>query len=278
MRQSQTGGTPLPKKIPAQNTEYLRLCKAEAALLQRRQKKNAPLLSQLLSGRVPDKLQQTLRSAFFHAFESVFSHGSTVIDKTVSADERGKTYEIRRYSAQLRPDRRNLRAFSRDAGSAQTKNLLLSGTFGVGLGLLGIGLPDIPVFAALLLKNVYETALSFGFDYKTPGEQYFILLLLQSALSAGEDAVHLERTVDAWIAAHRKIPAGVPTDAEFRRQMRASADALADALLYMKFVQGIPIVGAVGGISDVVCMQQISEYTRLKYQRRRLETGFTANK
>ena len=268
----------MPKKIPAQNTEYLRLCKAEAALLQRRQKKNAPLLTQLLSGRVPDRLQLTLRGAFFRAFESVFSRGSAVIDKTVSAEERGKTYEIRRYSAQLRPDRRNLRAFSRDAGSAQTKNLLLSGTVGTGLGLLGIGLPDIPVFVALLFKNIYETALSYGFDYKTPGEQYFILLLIQSALSAGEEAVRLERTVDAWIAAHRRIPAGIQTDAEFRRQLRASSDALADALLYMKFVQGIPIVGAVGGISDAVCMRQISEYSRLKYQRRRLETGFIPNK
>ena len=38
----------------------------------------------------------------------------------------------------------------------------------------------------------------------------------------------------------------------------------------MKFLQGIPLVGAVGGAYDVVYMKQISAYARLKYQRRLL--------
>jgi len=40
----------------------------------------------------------------------------------------------------------------------------------------------------------------------------------------------------------------------------------------MKFLQGIPLVGAVGGVYDVVYMKQITEYAKIKYQRRFLRT------
>ena len=36
----------------------------------------------------------------------------------------------------------------------------------------------------------------------------------------------------------------------------------------MKFLQGIPVVGAMGGAYDVVYMKQISEYAGIKYQKR----------
>ena len=39
----------------------------------------------------------------------------------------------------------------------------------------------------------------------------------------------------------------------------------------MKFLQGIPVVGAVGGAYDVVYLKQITEYANLKYERRFLE-------
>ena len=36
----------------------------------------------------------------------------------------------------------------------------------------------------------------------------------------------------------------------------------------MKFLQGIPVVGAVGGIYDEVYMKRITEYANLKYKKR----------
>lgn len=36
----------------------------------------------------------------------------------------------------------------------------------------------------------------------------------------------------------------------------------------MKFLQGVPVVGAVGSAYDVVYMKHISEYARIKYQKR----------
>ena len=51
---------------------------------------------------------------------------------------------------------KSLRSFSKKARDTGTKNLLLSGVAGIGLGVLGLGLPDIPVFTGLILKNIYE--------------------------------------------------------------------------------------------------------------------------
>ena len=36
----------------------------------------------------------------------------------------------------------------------------------------------------------------------------------------------------------------------------------------MKFLQGIPIVGAAGGAYDVIYMKQIVKYAEIKYRRR----------
>ena len=36
----------------------------------------------------------------------------------------------------------------------------------------------------------------------------------------------------------------------------------------MKFLQGIPVVGAVGGAYDAVYLKRVAEYAELKYRRR----------
>ena len=51
-----------------------------------------------------------------------------------------------------------MRTFKKGAAASSRKNLLLSTAEGVGLGVLGIGLPDIP-FTGMILKSIYEVAL-----------------------------------------------------------------------------------------------------------------------
>ena len=50
-----------------------------------------------------------------------------------------------------------------------------------------------------------------------------------------------------------------------------TSSLLSKELLYMKFLQGIPIAGAVGGIYDAVYMKRVTEYANLKYKRRFLQ-------
>ena len=41
-------------------------------------------------------------------------------------------------------------------------------------------------------------------------------------------------------------------------------------MLVMKFIQGLPVVGVIGGISNPVYYNRIMEYVRLKYHKRYL--------
>ena len=52
------------------------------------------------------------------------------------------------------------------------------------------------------------------------------------------------------------------------QQIVNTSRVLSTELLYMKFLQGVPIVGAVGGAYDVIYMNSISKYSRMKYKKR----------
>ena len=131
------------------------------------------------------------------------------------------------------------------AGRSGARNLAVSGIGGVGMGILGIGLPDIPVFTGMLLKCVYETALHFGYDYRTESEKYFVLLLIEGAVSYGEHLEEVEKKINAFI----QTPA-LPEGYRQEEQIKNTSRMLSKELLYMKFLQGIPVAGAVGGAYD----------------------------
>ena len=56
-----------------------------------------------------------------------------------------------------------------------------------------------------------------------------------------------------------------------KEQIEQTAGSLSKELLYIKFLQGIPVVGAVGGAYDAVYMKRITEYAELKYRHRYLD-------
>ena len=96
--------------------------------------------------------------------------------------------------------------------------MLLSGAAGVGMGLFGVALPDIPLFTAMLLKALYETAESFGFDHSSLSEQLYVLRLLETALSDGEDLRRNNQALDVF------AQTGVwPETTDLKRQMEAAA-------------------------------------------------------
>ncbi len=250
------------RKTPYQK-EWEALCKREQKLLEKRKEKKETALNKLLSDKVPPKLQSTLDTAFGKAFALVFEKGTSIIEKTYNKDALEKAFKINQYADELQGNRKSLQTFSKKAGKAGTVNLAVSGVSGVGMGLLGIGLPDIPVFTGMILKCVYEIALSFGFDYTSVSERYFILLLVEGAVSYGEHLVQVDAQIESFMK-EPKLPEGYLET----KQISSASSGLSKELLYMKFLQGIPLVGAVGGAYDVVYMKQITAYAKLKYQKR----------
>lgn len=250
------------KKSPYEK-EWELLCKKEAKFLNSRAEKKDSFLNQKLAEKVPEKLQVTLDTAFAKAFALIFEKGTGVIEKTYRREELEKTYEINKFTDEKRQTRKSLKTFSKQAGKTGNKNLLLSGVSGISMGVLGIGLPDIPVFTGMILKNIYEIALSYGYEYDSEEEQYFILMLIEGAVSYGDSVLKINDAVDEYIE-NKCLPMYYNREG----QILKAADALSKELLYMKFLQGIPVVGAVGGAYDVVYMKQINEYAKMKYQKR----------
>ena len=162
------------RKTPVEK-EWELLLKKEAKLYKSKQEKKDSKINQLLAEKVPEKLQQTLDVAFYKAFLMIFEKGIKVIEKTYEKKEMETAYKIREYEEELRHNKKSLKAFSKQANSKVTENVLLSGVSGIGMGILGIGLPDIPVFTGMLFRSIYEIALSYGYEYESEQEQYFIV-------------------------------------------------------------------------------------------------------
>ena len=71
---------------------------------------------------------------FYKAFQLVFEKGGTVINKTYRKEDGEYRQKLNAYAAGLKENRKNLKAFSKQAGVSKTKNLLISGVEGIGTG------------------------------------------------------------------------------------------------------------------------------------------------
>ena len=236
---------PQKKAVTPWEKEFARLERRRRAYQARHARPPESRLDRALEDKVPPKLREALNSAFVKAFDLVFQRGTGLLERTFDAEAARQQFEIDQFTVQLKGDRSSLRVFSRRAGRTGALNLALSGAEGTLLGLLGIGLPDIPLFTGVLLKSLYQMAARYGYGWDTPAERYYLLLLVQGALTP--------------------CP---PEDYDQGTQIRRTASLLADRLLAMKFVQGIPILGMAGGISDALCLERVQRYAGLNYHRR----------
>ena len=119
------------------------------------------------------------------------------------------------------------------------------------------------MFTGLMLKGMYEIALNYGFAYEDEEEKKFVLLLIRGALSYGKELQSINEELNFYMDYGAFAKART-----MEHSIQAAASCLSGELLYMKFLQGIPVVGAIGGAYDAIYMKQIMEYAELKYRRR----------
>lgn len=246
-----------------QENELKQLIMKENRFLAGRRNKKESAINRFLADKVPAKLSDSINAAFSKAFSVIFDKGTSIIELTYKKDELEKDFQVDLYSARIRGTRKSLKKLSNKADVAGGVNLAASGVSGIGMGLLGMGLPDIPVFTAMILRCIYEIAIRYGFSYETEEEKYFILLLIEGAVSYGG---HLD-DVNSKIEEYISNPV-LPENYNRTSQILNTSSVLSTELLYMKFLQGVPIVGAVGGAYDVIYMNNISKYARMKYKKR----------
>lgn len=244
----------------------------EASFLKRSKEKTPTKLEELLEEKVPDKLYDTLNTAFTKAFGLVFEKGTKIIEKSYNKEELKHEYKVKEFSLDLKQDKKRFQSFQNAADLATGKNVVASAVKGVGLGLFGIGLPDIPVFITVILKGIYEIALRYGYEYESEEERYFILKIISTSLSYGDEMMLGNSQLNRFIS-RKKLPSNYRQSEE----ISMVSEVLASELLCMKFLQGVPLVGTIGGVADAVFVNKILGYAKLKYQRRflrdKLELG-----
>ena len=128
---------------------------------------------------------------------------------------------------------------------------------------MALAFPTFPFFTGMILKSIYETALHYGYSYDTEEEKYFILLLIQGALSYGDALRQINEQTDRYIM-EQTVPQGYDSG----EQIRKTSSVLSKELLYMKFLQGIPVAGVIGGAYDSIYLKRILDYGKIKYRKR----------
>lgn len=251
--------------------QYQRLQKQEDKILNQQpnpymQSTLAPTLEKLES-KIPPKLKTTLDTAFYKSFQLVFEKGVRAIEKTYNKEKIQMEHDIHHYAMEQQVTRKHVRSLDRRSKFSRFLNTSLTTVEGTLLGALGIGIPDIFLLTAFLMRTVYETALSYGYDYTDEAEQSYILLLLSAAMAQGEAKKSLNDQLDTLgqdIDQRRKI------DIHLQQTMQETAGILSDAILTAKFIQTIPIVGIVGGAVNYHISRKIGKFAAVKYKKRYL--------
>lgn len=243
--------------------EWVKILKREEKFQISAQEKKTSVVKQTLEEKIPEKAQSTLNQAFGKAFYLVLDKGTAVIEKTYQREELEHNFKINSFALEVKNNKKTAKVFRKNANASSNKNILISGAKGASLGFLGVGVPDIPVFVSMLLKSIYEISLHYGYDYEEEKERYFILNVLAASLNYGEEWVQYNDKNNEFIENNM-----VPDDYDEKNQVNVVSSCLANEVLCAKFIQGIPVLGAVGGVADVVFMQRILKYAKLKYYRR----------
>lgn len=229
-------------------------------------KANAPWREKI-EDKIPKKAREGLEQAFCKGFALMFEKGKIVVEKTFDKDSLAKDQEIREFAIRLKGGRRELRSLQKAAGKTNLRNLAMTAVEGAGLGALGIGLPDIVVFTGVLLKGIYETAVQYGVEYETPGEQWLMLKMMEASMAKGEHWLNLNQEIDQYLSEDISV---IPSQEILQEQIEQTAKAFAMDMLLLKFVQGIPVAGIFGGAGNPYYYRKILRYVSVKYQKRYL--------
>ena len=249
--------------------QWQSLMKKEAKFSEANSKEQSVSISDKIEEKIPDNLQGIMNTAFNKAFAVIFEKGTKAIEMTYRKRWHKEDFEHNAANEKKRHNTSNLKAFSKKSKGTRGKNLIFSGIEGIGFGLVGAGIPDIPIFTAMILKGIYEVALSYGFSYDDPQERIFILKLIQAAMTHGDDFLAIDKEINMWIHSD-----GYDFKDTQEDQIRATSDSMSTALLITKFIQGLPVAGVAGGVYDMIYLNRITKYADLKYHRRFLFSRF----
>lgn len=248
------------EKIEKQEKKYLE--KKESKLYC---KKKA--LGEVIENKIPEKVKQAIEKAFYKAFLVLFEKGTSVIEKTYDKEKILWQYQFYENRFEQKRKKKQFQKIVKNANQCNRINVAVTAMEGAVLGILGIGLPDIPLFLAVILKGIYQTALQYGFDYNNKREQIYILRLIRAAMVEQKQKAALNKLVEETAVCIEKEIA-VPYN--FEEEVKQTSQVLSHAMLAAKIIQGVPIIGVAGSGYNATVYHIILKYCNIKYKKRYL--------
>lgn len=215
--------------------------------------------------KIPEKAMTSLEAAFEKGFTLIFTRGDSLIDK-MGIEKARRQYEIYADSLDKMIYEETLKAVDRAAGSRSALTKGITTAEGSGLGIFGLGLPDIPIFLAMLLKTSYEIAAAYGIDFRDEREKRYTLALFNTIFAEGHDKEVFSEECDAIGEA---IDHWEDVDTEIRQEdIELVSNTLATDLLVAKFLQGFTFAGVIGGPINLHMVHKVSKIAKIKYKKR----------
>lgn len=217
--------------------------------------------------KIPAKLQATLDVAFYMGFHFVFEKGNAFVEKTYNKDKIDSEYDLHNYAIDKYMSKKHLKNLDKSSQQSKLMNESIAALEGGILGLLGIGLPDIPIFLGVIVRTINEIALSYGYQYATDAEKAYLLYLICGAMTKEDLRNAYDVKLDQLGAT---IDSNNEAEVYLDAVMKETSDLLSNTLLTAKFIQGLPIVGVIGGVINPLIVNKIGKYARIKYKKRYL--------
>jgi hypothetical protein len=251
--------------------QFKRLIKIENKILNKKDnqlfKSKIATIMDKFQGKIPETLKLTLERAFLSSFQLVFTKGHVYIEKTYNKDKIQLEHDLNDYAINKKFTKKNIKKLDKQANQSQMLNSSLTILEGGMLGFLGIGLPDIPLFISVIMKTIYEIALSYGYDYESDEERVYILLIICGAMTSGNKQKAYNERLDQLA---NQIDKQLECEINLEEHLKMTAEVLSDAMLTAKFIQGIPVIGVVGGVVNYNIIKKIGKYAAIKYKKRYL--------
>ena len=229
-------------------------------------KKKEYLILQKIESKIPEKVISGLNKAFYETLEKIMIYGDAIIEKSFKKEDISLEFDINEIRIQKSLKRKSFKILDRTVKQGQMKNKCLATAEGLGLGIIGVGIADIPIFLGVILKSIYEIALSYGYDYKDEKEKVYILRLIVAGLETGEEKKEKDRLVEEWLIEKENQNCNY----DLKEEIKTASEKLANKLLVAKFIQGFFVVGVVGGTMSILIQGQIIKYVSIKYKKRYL--------
>ncbi len=220
-----------------------------------------------LQDKIPSKFITMLDMAFYKGFQFVFQKGSVYIEKTYDKEKFELEHDLNNYAVDKYSSKKHLKKMDKQSNQSMALNQSISMLEGGILGVLGIGLPDIPIFLSVIIRTIDEIALSYGYPHDTEEEKAYILYVICGAMTKEEKQKEYDEKID-FIG--KCIDSNIQEYFRLDDIIKETSQILSSSLLTAKLIQGLPIVGVIGGAINPTIINRIGKYARLKYKKRYL--------